>query len=330
MASINFNWKNLIKFLGPLLFVFFLVGVVDSKQAVQYLRGIRVDLVLISFLLFPIIMYAKTLRWWIICRHLDLAIPMNKLFQINYIAWFLGNIPPGGIAVVSKIVYFKEEGKPVDSTFISISLEKFLDVLGLIIFGLYGLFYFPTGLVGNDKLWIICAVTGAIVFLGFTFKGRLWKSCQRWLKRKLFKQVKQAGERFETALNLFWSGFDIRLFAITIGLSISIYILMSLALYILALALDIKLSFGFTVACVALIGIANIIPITVSGLGTRDAILLMTIPLAGYSKEAALALGITAFLWATVFKFSGVIFWLKNPLPTEAIVSLKKKLFKRI
>jgi len=329
MASINFNWKKLIKFLGPLLFVFFLIRVVDPRQAAQYLRGIRVDLVLISFLLFPIIMYAKTLRWWIICRHLGLAIPMNRLFQINYIAWFWGNIPPGGMAVVSKIVYFKEEGKPVDSTLISIFLEKFLDVLGLIIFGLYGLLYFPTGLVGDDKLWIIFVVTGAIVFFGFTFKGRLWENCQRWLKRILIRQVKQTRERFETALNQFWSGFEIRLITITIGLSISIYILMSLALYILALALDIKLSFGFTVACVALIGMANIIPITVSGLGTRDAILLLALPLAGYSREAALALGIIAFLWATVFKFSGVIFWLKNPLPTEALVSLKKKLFRK-
>ena len=330
MASINFNWKKLIKFLGPLLFVFFLIRVVDPKLAAQYLRGIRIDLVLISFLLFPIIMYAKTLRWWIICRHLDLTIPMNRLFQINYIAWFLGNIPPGGMAALSKIVYFKEEGKPVGSIFISIFMEKFLDVLGLMLLGLYGLCYFPTGLMGADKLWIIFIVSAAFVLLGFSFKGRLLESCQRWFKRRLFRQVKQTGDRFETALNQFWSGFEIRLFTITIGLSIAIYILMSLALYILALAMGIQLPFGFTVACMALIGIVNIIPITVSGLGTRDAILLLTLPLAGYSREAALALGLTAFLWATVFKFSGIIFWLKNPLPTEAFVSLKKKFFKKI
>jgi hypothetical protein len=94
------------------------------------------------------------------------------------------------------------------------------------------------------------------------------------------------------------------------------------------MALGIKLSFGLTVACLALIGIANIVPVTVNGLGTRDAILLIALPLAGYSKEAALALSFTAFLWSAMFKLSGAIFWLKNPLPTKAILSFKKKFFK--
>nr|MBC8392281.1 flippase-like domain-containing protein [Deltaproteobacteria bacterium] len=104
-------------------------------------------------------------------------------------------------------------------------------------------------------------------------------------------------------------------------------LLRSLVLYILAISLNIYVSFGLIVACRALIGIANVIPVTISGLGTRDAILLLTLPLAGISKEAALALGLIAFLWTIGSKFSGVLFWLQRPLPAGSIMAIKEKLF---
>jgi hypothetical protein len=69
-----------------------------------------------------------------------------------------------------------------------------------------------------------------------------------------------------------------------------------------------------------------VIPVSISGLGTRDAILLFALPLAGVSKEAAIALGFLAFLWTIGSKFSGVIFWFKHPLPTSSIRSIKEKL----
>jgi uncharacterized protein (TIRG00374 family) len=328
MAAIQFNRKSLLKLFGPLLFIFLLIRVVDPKQAAGYLKEIRIDMIFISIALFPIIMYAKTLRWQTICRHLNLHLPIGKLFQINYISWFMGNLPPGGLALLSKIIYLKDDGKPVSTSFISISLEKLLDIVGLMIFGIYALIYFPKGLVEEEKLWIVIAIIGAASFLIFAFKDKLRESCQKWLNKKLLTKVKFNSDGFEEALNLFWSGFQIKLFVIVIVLTIFIYLLMSLALYILAMALGIKLSFGLTVACLALIGIANIVPVTVNGLGTRDAILLFALPLAGYSKEAAIALAFTAFLWSAAFKFSGVIFWLKNPLPTKAILSFKNKLFK--
>lgn len=240
----------------------------------------------------------------------------------------MGNLPPGGIALLSKIIYLKEDGKPIGTTFISIFLEKMLDTAGLMIFGIYALIYFPKELVEEEKLWIVFGIIGIAIFIILAFKEKFKDAYKKWFNNKFLMKIKFDTDGLEEALKLFWSGFQIKLFSIIIALSICIYLLMSLALYVLAIALGIKLSFGFTVACLALIGIANILPITVNGLGTRDAILLFALPLAGFSKEAAIALGFTAFLWSAAFKCSGVIFWLKNPLPTKAILSLKKKLFK--
>ena len=130
----------------------------------------------------------------------------------------------------------------------------------------------------------------------------------------------------EVNLTEFWSSFNLGFFCIMLALSILIGLLRSLVLYLLALSLGMHLAFSLVVACRALIGMANVIPISISGLGTRDAILLLTLPLAGVSREAAISLGLAAFLWTVCSKFSGVVFWLKRPLPSKGVSALKEEL----
>ena len=131
------------------------------------------------------------------------------------------------------------------------------------------------------------------------------------------------GRNLEADLAGFWAGFNLQFLGLIIGISIAIGLLRSLVLYLLAISLNIYVDFGLIVACRALIGIVNVIPISISGLGTRDAILLLTLPLSGVPKEAAIALGFAAFLWTLCSKFSGIVFWLKHPLPSDSIRAMK-------
>ncbi len=100
-------------------------------------------------------------------------------------------------------------------------------------------------------------------------------------------------------------------------IAVALGILRAFILYLLAISLNLYVGFGLIVACRALIGIVNIVPITVNGLGTRDAVLLLALPLANVSKEAAVALSCLMFLWLIITKFSGIFFWLKHPLPSK-------------
>jgi hypothetical protein len=146
------------------------------------------------------------------------------------------------------------------------------------------------------------------------------------LKRYCNKKLQRFGSDLEQHLAKFWSGLDLKLILLLLGISVAIGLLRSLVLYLLAVSLNIHVSFGLIVACRALFGIVNVVPITVSGLGTRDAILLPALSLSGVSKEFALALGFVAFLWTLCSKFSGIIFWFKRPLPLSSITTTKKKL----
>lgn len=327
MLSSKPRWKGLLKFFGPLLFILFFIKVVDPKTTLNLLKGIRIDIVLLSIFLFPVVNAAQTYRWWIVCRHIGIRASFNGLFQVCYISWFLSALPLSGIMPLSKIIYLHEEGKPPGKLFISITLDKLFDVIGLLFFGLFGIIYFPGILFEKQILTGFLGGTFLIVCVVLVFGRKTWEGLMKLFKRFTNKNLQQVGRNLETDMTKFWSDFNLKIFFLILGISIVIGILRSLVLYLLAISLNIGIGFGPIVACRALIGIINVIPVTISGLGTRDAILLFTFPLLGISKEAALALGLIAFLWTIGSKFSGVIFWLKRPLPAGSIIAMKEKLF---
>jgi len=319
MILLKSNLKKLLKLLGPLTFIFIFVRVVNTEATLKVLQTVRLDLLMISVLLFPVVNGALTLRWWLICRRMAINESFNDLFQVYYISWFLSALPLVGVAPAAKLLYLKELGKPIGTTAASITLDKIFDVLGLLVFGLFGLVYFPQALSHETGTWV--AVAGCLVALLvlWGFRARLWTAFLAFSKRRTNKGLQKIGSALHTDLKEFWSRLDARFFLMMIGISIAIGVLRGLVLYVLAAALHISVGFGFIIACRAIIGLVNVIPVTISGLGTRDAVLLLMLPLAGATKEAAVALGVAAFLWTIGSKFSGVFFWLKRPLPSASL-----------
>lgn len=319
------EWKLLIKIIGPLLFIFVLIKVVDAPRVLELIRNSNPYYLLISLGFFPLIIGIKTLRWMVICRHFDITLSYRGLYQINYVSWFLGSIPPGGLGVLAKIAYMKEDSQPVGQTLITLTLDKIFDVMGHLCFGMVGFVFLPLAFFKGAYVYLLVAVV-LIFFMIPLFLNKILDFLI-WLARILFKdRYKNKLSELKTNLILFWSYSNRRSFFAIISLSLIINILRALVLYLLALSLMIPITFGMIFGARALIGMANIIPITINGLGTRDAILIMIFSLTGLAPESALALGLFAFLWACAFTFSGVLFFLWRPLPRETMASFRNNL----
>ena len=325
MQFIKPTWKGLLKLCGPFFFIFLVLRVVDPKASAAAIISIKPIFALTGFFVFILVNGAIAFRWWIICQRLRMAVTYTKVFQIYYISWFLTLIPLAAISPIAKLAYFKDEGKPASSTTVSITLDKLFDILGLMLFSLFGIVYFPGSLFKDLHLWIYFAgiAIGALILI--VFYGSLWEIFTKLLRQYSSKKLQKIGQNLQAELSNFWSDFDAKFFSILLGISIVVGLLRSLVLYLLALSLNIHVSFGLIVACRALFGIINVIPISLSGLGTREAILLPALSLSGISKEFALALGFVAFLLTLCSKFSGILFWFQRPLPLNVFRSIREK-----
>jgi uncharacterized protein (TIRG00374 family) len=327
MSLPTISWKKSIKLIGPLLFIFFLIRVVDPKKTANLLKDINPMLALLSTLFFPALMYFRTLRWSMIGNQMELKIPFYRLFQINYIAWFLGNLPVGGISAVSKFFYLQDEGIAASRSFFSLTLDKLFDICGLVLLGFFSLYYLPIRLLAGKIPWIMTTATALFLILGLACGKKMWLEFKRLLGKYVNKKLQRIGTNLENDLKLFWLTSGLSFYVKIIILSVGIAVLRSLAFYIIAHAIGLSVSFAFMIACTGLIGLANIIPISIHGLGTRDAVLLLTLPLVGYSKEVALALGFAVFLWTILFKLSGIYYWIKSPLPLKSLEAIRQQFF---
>ncbi len=318
--------KKLLKLLGPIFFIFIFFRVVDTEATFAVLKKIRPDIAVISVFLFPIVNGVFTLRWWFICRRLKIDATFTWLFQIYYAAWFLSALPLLGVSPIAKLLYLNAAGKPVGTSAVSITLDKLFDVIGLLIFGIFGLIYFPQTMTNKSEIAVFVGGSLLALIVLWRFRDKIWPALIIFLKRYTTQRLQNIASSLYTDLREFWSGFDKRFFVMIVGISIAIGVLRALVLYVLAISLNISVSFGFIIICRAIIGLVNVIPVTISGLGTRDAVLLLMMPLAGVSKEAAIALGLTAFLWNICSEFAGIFFWLNNPLPSNSFRNIKEKL----
>lgn len=316
--------KNLLKFAAPALYVICLFRFVDIAVVINTLSNIRFDMVCISLILFPLLATIQIYRWWIICHLLSMKSSFLALAEIYFVAWFLRIIPFVGATGIAKIVYLKNQGELASKATASVFVEKSIEMIGLFFFGAIGLLYLPKGFVEKRHLWFYWGTalfTGFIAILVILF---LAPRIKLFIENYLDKQLHEIGNALKHIWIDLWAHFSLKFVILQLLSTLTINIIRAAVMFLLAVSLEVDVLFMQMLACTALIGLANILPISINGLGTRDAILVLMLPLWGVSKESALALGLTAFLWVVFTQVAGMIFWLKLPLPFKALIEIKK------
>jgi hypothetical protein len=107
---------------------------------------------------------------------------------------------------------------------------------------------------------------------------------------------------------------------LAVGLTIGTYAVFFGQCYLLALALDMSLSYVQVSYAVAIGSLVTLLPLSVSGLGTREAAMITYLGTAGIAPPLALAFSLLVF--ATFYLASGALgalaWWLK-PAPLDAL-----------
>ncbi len=111
---------------------------------------------------------------------------------------------------------------------------------------------------------------------------------------------------FLNGLKGFTPRLTLTIAAITLlGIAIS-----CLQLYFIAYVLGLPLNFLEIVGVISATTFINLIPISINGLGTRDAFLVLTLPLLGVDRDLALAYSLSFLLLFTANTVMALPFWL--------------------
>jgi uncharacterized membrane protein YbhN (UPF0104 family) len=173
-----------------------------------------------------------------------------------------------------------------------------------------------------DATAMIKATPESLIHLGHTVDGWLPESILRLVRQLAFlhrfdARLTRATGRFPKSLRpLLMPGL-----VVPLVLTLMAYALFFAQAQLLAVALDLKVGIIYLAVCLSVAGMVTLLPISFSGLGTRDAILIALFAPLGLAAEQAVAFSPLFFLTFYVGGgIYGAVAWQLKPLaerPTE-------------
>lgn len=309
----------LTQLFGPAVLAYFLFTT-DLHRIAGNLRDVRWPPLVLSLVLYVGLVITKSWRWRELLKELGFATPtLREACTLFMIGQFAGGATPGQTGDFVRAWYLRERGAPLSAALFSILIDRLLDFFILAILSLFGLVAFLDIFPAAARPAILLVTVGFAIVVAVTVPALIARGPRRWLMTRL-RGVAPAsvGERLERWQGLLDAlegrpGLVVALLVSTVAATTVVMV----RIWLLYRAMDVVIPVGLLVSASALISILQTLPVSVAGVGVRDAVLIAVLTHHGYSAERALALS-ALFLVLTVEQMLiGFFVSMKHPLGAE-------------
>jgi len=286
-------------------------------------------------LVFPVlivfVLWIRGLRWVYLIRAIGLEYSLWRAMLVTAIGYFGAAITPGKVGDAIRAYYmYRDTGENFGECFVTVVVDRLMDLIVVMILGLLSVFVFSYVYIKLPAIWII--VGSVPVIFGVTYlmlhkelMTKLLKPVIRALAPPRYREeLEQNFDRFYDSLGKYvveWRRTLVALF-MTIVYWGSVFALGYASTWVL----DMNVSLYYVVLVMPLITLVELIPISISGLGTRDAAAIYFFALVGASSAQSVGFALVYVLAGTYFTaLIGFFIWLFRPrrYKTEAEVPLQ-------
>ena len=257
----------------------------------------------------------QSLRWRYLLSMQNVFISLKESFLVYLGASYVGMITPARVGEFIKVLYLKKENNmSIGEGLSNILIDKLQDVSVFVIVGLIGLALAP---LGGLHFYLIFGI--AFLFLvvwAFLFGAKTSKKISIALARSF--TPRKYRNSIDTQLDSFFTGMGkLGNFRIIIP-AVATVALTSLSFfqcYLIAVSLSVSISFVYLAFCVAVASLVSLIPVSISGLGTREATLVVLFSRVGLTPESAVGFSLMYLLVFNVFiAIVGGVIWFVSPI----------------
>jgi hypothetical protein len=314
-----FVMNKYIKMLG-----FGLLGVIlvrtDTAALARVFARADVGLWGLAFGMSMVSLLFKAVRWNRMLATQGIAYPYRKAVTVYFAGIYLGFATPGRLGELSRVLYLKRDFKtPVGLGLSTVVLDRLVDLCALIGVGLIACYHF--NVAGTLS---IVFLFGAAAMAVFPFL-LLSRDAAKWFTRKLFATTvrRRVGRLLSDGTEDFYLGMERMIspkFISWFFLTLAAYTLFFLSAYVLSKSLQIPIGFIDVTLVFGLANLLSLIPVTVAGVGTRDAIFVYAFAMLSLMEAEALAY--SAFILVTFYLGAGAVgffcFLGDRPVVTES------------
>jgi len=311
---------KLLSVIGILLFIFILTRI-DISSLLKIFLNINPLILLCALLVNGIAIIIKSYKWKLIVRTLKKEISLSASIKAFLIGFSFSVLTPAKLGDFIRAFYIRDEECNLGKALSSVVTDRLIDIVMLFSFAFIGILIFSLIFhiqVLSMSLLIVLAIAIAAAVYVVTNKVLLSR-----LLRPFFnvfipehhkKTVSEYYHDFFSGLSIFFH--DKKIFVLVIIIGILSWIPPFVYAYLLALSIGINLDFTFFVVVIPIISLLDLLPVSISGIGTRDAALIFLFGLQDISAEAAVAFSLLyLFMSYWLIALIGALFWIRNPVP---------------
>jgi len=287
------NWKKYTSFIGIVIFIYLLFKI-NVKNVLYELTKANLLFLILALAIVPFVFFVETYKWFYIAKKQKIGISLKEAFKINLISNFYGFVTPAKIGSIIKIEYLKKYTKNIGKGVSNFVLDKILDLCSIVFLGIVFSFIFRDKIFISFSYLIILFIT--LIFGLFLLvdkektKVMLRLFYNRLLPEKLKKKAKITFHSFYEDMP------KKRFFFIFFFLNLLNWIFIYFTNYIIGLSLGINLNFIYFLAIFPFATLVSLLPISINGLGTREAVLIGLFGLFGVSAAKVFSLSLISLL----------------------------------
>lgn len=313
------KWVSLVlPLLGLVIFVWIVRGtgldrVLDTFRRIDP-RSLAVFPVFTVFIL-----WIRGYRWWILLRLVGIPYTRRRSSIVWSIGFFAASITPGKVGDAVRALYVsRETGRGLGESFLTVFMDRLMDLVVVLVFGVATILVFSYRYTDLPSIWVIVAASVAALGLVYLVLNR---SLMRALAGPFFRALtpKKYRPQLSTQVHEFYDALALyarqwKSTAFAIFLTLVFWAGIVLLAYTATRVLAIDVSFGYVALMMPMVTLVEIVPISISGIGTREAAVIFFFAAVGIGSAQAVAFSIMYLMAGTYLTaLVGFLAWLANP-----------------
>ena len=282
---------------------------VDILSKIDYLY-----LILALLLSFPLLII-KGYRWNYLKKKQKIYYKLKESILMYGVGSYLGIITPGRLGDLSKIIYLKKDHYSSGKSSVSVILDRLFDLFFLLIVGYLGMFFFAS-FFQKTIFSLTLIILSIILLLIIISKSNLL----RLFFKKIFLLIIPLNYQKSWKLNFQDFINDLKIYQLKdysfiLFITLFYWFIYYSQIFFLARSLNIvTIPFLYLIISVTMAGLITLLPISISGIGTREATLILLFSFFQISPEATISFSMLILSMSILMALIGLVCWFKKPL----------------
>lgn len=278
---------------------------VDRKSLVEIIKSADKGLLILGCIIFMLGHIFCLLRWAMLLKLADIRLPFKRI-AISFaggifFSLFLPSTIGGDLVRSIDLAAHTKKPKQIVATVI---LDRISGFVGLVLLTLAALLFGGRLVEDRGVLISVSIITGILIAaLLVLFNPYVFTKINSFLHRPNSGKIRGAIKNVHQEMYIF-RRHGKGLFY-NVMLSVGVQLISPITFYIIALAIGVKISIVYFLVFLPIIGAIAMLPISIGGLGLRDATTIYFFAKAGVAANMSLAMSLLNFFYILVYACLG-------------------------